>query len=90
MTWTNNGSTTTPTQRDIKGPKGDKGDTGDTGARGATGSTGSTGSPGAKGDPGAPGLTTSITVNGSTYTQSGGKITLPNYVLASGVHLQEV
>ena len=32
-----------------------------------------------QGQKGADGLTTSIAVNGQTYTQSGGKITLPNY-----------
>ena len=57
LTWTRNSSTTTPADRNIKGPKGDAG---------------------------APGLTTSIKVNGSTWTQSGGTITLPNYVPVTG------
>ena len=50
-----------------QGPKGDKGDTGPQGAKGATGPKG------------ADGLTTSIKVNGTTYTHSNGLITLPNY-----------
>lgn len=75
------------------GPKGDKGDTGATGPKGdpgATGATGATGSQGPKGDPGpqgpkgADGLTTSITVNGQKHTQSGGNITLPNYLEKTG------
>ena len=32
------------------------------------------------GPKGADGLTTKITVNGTTHTQSGGNITLPDYV----------
>lgn len=47
-----------------QGPKGDKGDTGDTGPQGPAG---------------ADGLTTSISVNGTTYTQVSGTITLPDY-----------
>ena len=49
------------------GAKGDKGDKGDTGAIGP------------QGPKGADGLTTSIEVNGQTYTHVNGKITLPNY-----------
>lgn len=52
------------------GPRGNTGPTGPTGERGPTGSTGPTG---------PAGLTTKVTVNGTTYTQSGGNITLPNY-----------
>ena len=71
-----------------KGDKGDKGDTGaqgpqglkgDTGATGATGPKGAKGDTGATGPKGADGLTTSIKVNGTTYTHSNGLITLPNY-----------
>lgn len=61
--------------------KGQKGDTGAKGATGATGPQGSKGDTGATGPKGADGLTTSIAVNGSTYTHSGGKITLPDYLL---------
>lgn len=68
-----------------KGDKGDKGDTGDTGPQGIqgpkgdTGETGATGPQGPQGPAGQDGLTTSITVNGTTYTQVSGNITLPNY-----------
>lgn len=62
------------------GPQGPKGDKGDTGATGATGPKGATGPQGPKG---ADGLTTSVTVNGTTYTQSSGNITLPNLLNTS-------
>ena len=39
---------------------------------------------GDKGDRGTDGLTTKISVNGTTYTQSNGLITLPNYPTLSG------
>lgn len=67
------------------GATGAVGPTGPQGERGETGTTGAAGSPGPKGDTGpvgptgAPGLTTKVTVNGTTYTQSGGNITLPDY-----------
>ena len=67
------------------GPKGDTGAIGPQGPKGDTGATGATGPKGAKGDTGATGpkgadgLTTSIKVNGTTYTHSNGLITLPNY-----------
>lgn len=61
------------------GPTGPQGVKGDTGAVGPTGQTGATGSTGAVGPTGAPGLTTKVTVNGTTYAQSGGNITLPDY-----------
>lgn len=60
------------------GPQGPKGDKGDTGATGATGPKGDTGPQGPQGPKGADGLTTSVTVNGTTYTQSSGNVTLPN------------
>ena len=72
------------------GPQGPKGDTGATGPQGPKGATGATGATGPKGDTGpqgpkgADGLTTSITVNGTKYTQSGGNITLPDYLKKSG------
>ena len=67
------------------GAQGAKGDTGATGPKGDTGAIGPQGPKGAKGDTGATGpkgadgLTTSIKVNGTTYTHSNGLITLPNY-----------
>ena len=51
----------------LKGDKGDKGEQGEVGAQGP------------KGDKGADGVTTSIVVNGNTYTHVDGVITLPNY-----------
>ena len=70
-----------------QGPKGDtgpQGPKGDTGATGATGATGPKGDTGPQGPKGADGLTTSITVNGTKYNQSGGNITLPDYLKKSG------
>lgn len=55
-----------------RGEKGEKGDKGDKGDKGETGTAG------------ANGLTTQIKVNGSTYTQSNGLITLPDYPTLSG------
>ena len=71
----------------IQGVKGDKGDTGaqgpkgDTGPRGLQGVKGDTGPRGPKGDTGDP---VTITVNGSTFTQINGNITLPNYPQGGG------
>ena len=77
-----------------KGEKGDKGDKGDTGPQGPEGIPGPAGVKGEQGPQGVQGeqgpigpqgpagkdgLTTSITVNGSTYTQVDGDITLPDY-----------
>lgn len=77
-----------------QGPKGDPGDTGPAGPQGAVGPQGPQGIQGIQGEQGpegaqgpegpqgpagADGLTTSITVNGTTYTQSSGNITLPDY-----------
>ena len=59
-----------------QGPKGDKGDKGNTGEQGLQGIQGEQGP---KGDKGEDGLTTAISVNGETYSQSNGTITLPNY-----------
>ena len=64
------------------GPKGDAGSAGPTGPKGDAGPAGPTGAKGDKGDvgpTGAAGLTTEVTVNGTTYTQSEGNIALPNY-----------
>ena len=63
------------------GAKGDKGDKGETGERGEKGEQGIQGMQGIKG---ADGLTTQIRVNGTTYTQTNGLITLPNYPTLSG------
>lgn len=66
----------------IQGEKGDKGDTGEKGEKGEQGIQGIQGEKGDKGDTGekgADGLTTSIKVDGKTYTQANGLITLPNY-----------
>ena len=61
------------------GPQGEKGETGAVGPTGAKGDTGAVGPTGPVGPTGVPGLTTKVTVNGTTYTQSGGNITLPDY-----------
>ena len=62
-----------------KGNKGDKGETGSTGPQGPAGPQGAQGPQGLQGVKGTDGLTTQIKVNGTTYTQSNGLITLPNY-----------
>lgn len=67
LSWTNDKGLNNPTTVNIKGEKGDKGDTGPQGPQGE------------KGLDGADGLTTSIVVNGSTYTHVEGTITLPDY-----------
>ena len=58
------------------GPTGPEGPTGPTGPTGPAGERGPTGP---VGPTGAPGLTTKVTVNGATYTQSDGNISLPDY-----------
>ena len=80
----------------LRGPQGIQGPKGDTGATGATGPKGDTGPQGPKGDQGIQGPQgpqgpkgdqgnpTSITVNGTTYTQSSGNITLPDYLPKNG------
>ena len=79
-----------------RGPQGIKGDTGATGPTGPKGPKGDPGEQGPQGEHGIPGprgpqgpagndgLTTSITVNGQKHTQSGGNITLPDYLKKSG------
>ena len=68
-----------------QGPKGDKGDAGEQGIQGEIGpqgiqgEIGPIGPQGPAGADGKDGLTTSISVNGNTYTQTDGLITLPNY-----------
>nr|DAF48909.1 MAG TPA: collagen triple helix repeat protein [Siphoviridae sp. ctnpt50] len=61
------------------GPQGAQGEVGPTGPTGAAGEDGSVGPTGEKGEKGDPGLTTKVTVNGITYTQVDGNITLPDY-----------
>ena len=76
-----------------KGDKGDKGDTGEQGPQGIPGEKGDTGLQGPKGDKGdtgeqgakgEDGLTTQVRVNGTTYTQVDGLITLPDYPASVG------
>ena len=65
---------------ELKGNKGDKGERGEKGEQGIQGLQGAQGVQGVKG---ADGLTTQIRVNGTTYTQSNGLITLPDYPTSS-------
>ena len=70
-----------------QGPKGDPGEQGpqgpkgDTGPQGPQGEQGPQGYQGVKGEPGAPSI---IKVNGNSYTQSNGIITLPDYLPKDG------
>ena len=66
---------------ELTGAKGEKGDKGEKGEKGEKGIQGLQGVQGVKG---ADGLTTQIKVNGTTYTQSNGLITLPDYPTLSG------
>lgn len=66
---------------ELKGDKGDKGEKGDKGDKGPKGPQGPQGVQGVKG---TDGLTTKVKVNGTTYTQSNGLITLPDYPTLSG------
>lgn len=83
-----------PGERGIQGEQGPKGDKGDTGEQGPQGIQGPQGEQGPKGDTGdigpqgpagADGLTTAISLNGTTYTQVDGLITLPNVATKSYV-----
>ena len=67
-----------------KGDKGEKGSKGDKGDKGERGEKGEQGLQGVQGVKGTDGLTTQIRVNGTTYTQSNGLITLPDYPSLSG------
>ena len=58
--------------------------TGARGPQGPQGPVGPVGSQGPVGPQGSDGLTTQIRVNGTTYTQSNGLITLPDYPTLSG------
>lgn len=77
----------------IQGPKGDKGDPFTyadftpeqlAGLKGEKGDKGDKGEQGPQGPAGADGLTTAISVNGTTYTQVDGVITLPDYPSITG------
>ena len=63
---------------ELTGARGEKGDKGDKGERGERGEKGE------QGLQGTNGLTTQIRVNGTTYTQSNGLITLPDYPSSIG------
>ena len=67
-----------------RGPQGPQGPQGLTGPQGPQGLTGPQGPQGLTGPQGSDGLTTQIKVNGNTYTQSNGLITLPDYPTLSG------
>ena len=65
-----------------QGPQGEvgpKGDTGEQGPQGIQGEIGPQGPQGPRGPKGDDGLTTQVRVNGTTYTQVDGLITLPDY-----------
>ena len=64
---------------ELTGARGPQGPQGPTGAQGPTGPQGPQGPQGLQGVKGTDGLTTQIRVNGTTYTQSNGLITLPDY-----------
>ena len=65
-----------------QGPKGDIGPQGPKGDTGPQGPKGEQGEQGPQGPAGQDGLTTQVRVNGTTYTQVDGLITLPNYPVA--------
>ena len=65
---------------ELTGPQGPQGPQGLTGPQGPQGPQGLTGPQGVKG---TDGLTTQIRVNGTTYMQSNGLITLPDYPTSS-------
>ena len=67
--------------QDLRGPRGVQGPKGDPGEQGPQGIPGPRGQTGTRGQ---DGLTTSITVNDTKYTQSGGNITLPDYLKKTG------
>lgn len=70
ITWTKSTSTLVPTTQNIKGAAG---------TQGPMGPKGDKGEQGIQGPKGSDGLTTSITVNGETFEQQAGNITLPDY-----------
>ena len=74
-----------PGEQGLQGIQGPKGDTGEQGPQGLQGPKGDKGDPGEQGlqgiqgPKGDDGLTTQVRVNGTTYTQVDGLITLPDY-----------
>lgn len=72
------------------GPQGVQGEIGPTGPTGAAGEAGSIGPTGEKGEKGDPGLTTKVTVNGITYTQVSGNISLPDYAKIGTIETNQV
>ena len=68
----------------IQGEKGEKGDPGEKGDKGDPGPQGIQGEQGIQGPKGDDGLTTQVRVNGTTYTQVDGLITLPDYPASAG------
>lgn len=74
-------------EQGLQGPKGDTGDVGPQGPAGEQGPKGDQGEQGPQGEvgpAGADGLTTAISLNGTTYTQVDGLITLPNVAVFDG------
>ena len=69
----------------LKGEKGEQGERGLQGIQGIKGEQGIQGERGLQGEKGADGLTTSIKVNGNTYTHVNGTISLPNYPSVEGL-----
>ena len=69
---------------ELTGARGERGEKGDKGDKGERGEKGEQGIQGIQGIKGTDGLTTQIRVNGTTYTQSNGLITLPDYPTLSG------
>lgn len=72
-------------EQGLKGDKGDQGEQGPEGPQGPKGDQGEQGPIGPTGPKGDDGLTTSVVVNGTTYTHSNGIITLPNYPSINGL-----
>ena len=79
LSWTNDKGLVNPTTVNIKGDKGDQGIQGIQGLQGERGEQGIQGEKGDTGEKGQDGLTTSIVVNGNTYSHTNGTITLPDY-----------
>ena len=69
---------------ELTGARGPQGPQGPVGPQGTQGPQGPVGPQGTQGPQGSDGLTTQIRVNGNTYTQSNGLITLPDYPTLSG------